>query len=114
MITVARNPPIARRLIHSDRRLLQNARLQAQPFTPEAGEMWSKEDIDEWIDVLAQVLGEAYSNPELVRTAPHNQAIRRLGATDLDDPALWATTWRAHVRKRRERDLVAGPAGAPT
>jgi glycine dehydrogenase subunit 2 len=88
--------------------------LVPQPFTPEAGEMWSKEDIDEWIDVLAHVVGETYSDPELVRTAPHNQAIRRLGATDLDDPALWATTWRAHVRKRRERDLVAGPAGAPT
>ncbi len=26
-----------------------------EPITPEAGEMWSKEDIDYWIDVLAQV-----------------------------------------------------------
>jgi glycine dehydrogenase subunit 2 len=74
--------------------------LVPQPFTPEAGEMWSKEDIDEWIDVLAYVVGEAYSDPELVRTAPHNQAIRRLGPTDLDDPANWATTWRAHLRKQ--------------
>lgn len=78
--------------------------LVPQPFTPEAGEMWSKEDIDEWIDVLAHVVGEAYSDPEVVRTAPHNQAIRRLGATDLDDPALWATTWRAYRRKQRTRD----------
>ena len=75
--------------------------LVPQPFTPEAGEMWSKEDIDEWIDVLAYVVGEAYSDPELVRTAPHNQAIRRLAPTDLDDPANWATTWRAHLRKQR-------------
>jgi glycine dehydrogenase subunit 2 len=80
--------------------------LVPQPFTPEAGEMWSKEDIDEWIDVLAHVVGEAYSDPELVRTAPHNQAIRRLGATDLDDPANWATTWRAHMRKQRDRDAA--------
>jgi len=78
--------------------------LVPQPFTPEAGEMWSKEDIDEWIDVLAHVVGEAYSDPEVVRTAPHNQAIRRLGATDLDDPACWATTWRAYLRKQRTRD----------
>ena len=78
--------------------------LVPQPFTPEAGEMWSKEDIDEWIDVLAHVVAEAYSDPEVVRTAPHNQAIRRLGATDLDDPALWATTWRAYLRKQRTRD----------
>ena len=48
--------------------------------------MWSKEDVDEWIDVLAQVIEEAYTDPELVRTAPHNQAIRKLDATDLNDP----------------------------
>jgi glycine dehydrogenase subunit 2 len=80
--------------------------LVPQPFTPEAGEMWSKEDIDEWIDVLAHVVGEAYSDPEVVRTAPHNQAIRHLGATDLDDPAQWATTWRAHLRKQRAQDAA--------
>jgi glycine dehydrogenase subunit 2 len=70
------------------------------PFTPEAGEMWSKEDVDAWIDVLAQVIEEAYTDPELVRSAPHNQAIRKLDATDLNDPANWATTWRAYRRKR--------------
>jgi len=79
------------------------------PFTPEAGEMWSKEDVDEWIGVLAHVVEEAYSDPELVRTAPHNQAIRKLDATDLNDPANWATTWRAHKRKRPQ----AGDGGEP-
>jgi glycine dehydrogenase subunit 2 len=81
-----------------------------QPFTPEAGEMWSKEDIDEWIDVLAHVVDEAYTDPDIVRTAPHNQPISRLGATDLNDPAHWATTWRAYSRKRRAADLVTGSA----
>ncbi len=81
--------------------------LVPQPFTPEAGELWSKEDIDEWIDVLAHVIEEAYADPEIVRTAPHNQAVHRLGATDLNDPASWATTWRAHLRKR------AGAQAAP-
>ncbi len=85
--------------------------LVPQPFTPEAGEMWSKEDIDEWIDVLAQVVGEAYTDSEIVRTAPHNQAIRRLGPTDLDDPAHWATTWRAYTRKSRAGDALTDPAG---
>ena len=70
------------------------------PFTPEAGEMWSREDVDEWIDVLAHVVEEAYSDPELVRTAPHNQAIRKLDDRNLDDPGTWATTWRAYKRKR--------------
>ena len=27
-----------------------------EPFTPEAGELWSKEVVDYWIDVLAAVL----------------------------------------------------------
>ncbi len=33
-----------------------------EPFTPEAGELWSKEDIDYWIDVLAAVVAEAYED----------------------------------------------------
>ena len=37
--------------------------LVPEPFTPEAGEMWSKEDIDDWIDVLARIVREAYETP---------------------------------------------------
>ena len=70
-----------------------------EPFTPEAGEMWSREDIDYWIDVLAHVCEEAYSDPETVRTAPHNQAIHKLDYTGANDPERWATTWRAYLRK---------------
>lgn len=81
-----------------------------QPFTPEAGEMWSKEQVDEWIDVLAKVVDEAYAQPELVKTAPHRQALPKLADVDLDDPGTWATTWRAYRRKRRER----GRGGEPT
>jgi glycine dehydrogenase subunit 2 len=71
------------------------------PFTPEAGEMWSKEDVDYWIAVLRQISDEAYSDPEIVRTAPHNQAIRKLGPESLDEPDRWAMTWRAYLKKRR-------------
>jgi glycine dehydrogenase subunit 2 len=75
--------------------------LVPEPFTPEAGELWSKEDLDTWIAVLARISDEAYSNPELVKTAPHNQAVHRLDAGPLEDPAKWAMTWRAYLRKRR-------------
>ena len=71
-----------------------------EPFTPEAGEGWSLEDIDYWIDVLEQVVGEAYDDPELVRSAPHNQVVHKLADVPLDDPSVWATTWRAYLRKR--------------
>ena len=74
-----------------------------EPLTPEAGEMWSKEDIDYWIAVLAQVIKEAYSDPELVKTAPHNQSIHALNSAPLDDPEAWAMTWRAFLRKRKTR-----------
>lgn len=70
-----------------------------EPFTPEVGETWSKEDIDEWVAVLAHVCDEAYRDPDLVRSAPHSQVIRRIDPSALDDPALWATTWRAYRRK---------------
>ena len=40
-----------------------------EPFTPEVGETWAKEDIDEWTAVLELVCREAYESPEVVRSA---------------------------------------------
>jgi len=74
--------------------------LVPEPFTPEAGEMWSKEDIDYWIAVLEHVCEEAYADPEVVKTAPHRQAVHQLDPRGLDDPDRWATTWRAYRRKQ--------------
>jgi glycine dehydrogenase subunit 2 len=74
--------------------------LVPEPFTPEAGEMWSKEDIDYWLAVLEHVCEEAYSDPDVVKTAPHRQVVHQLDPRGLDDPARWATTWRAHRRKQ--------------
>jgi glycine dehydrogenase subunit 2 len=45
------------------------------------------------------VIDEAYTNPELVRTAPHNQAIHQVDGSRVNEPDAWATTWRAHRRK---------------
>ncbi len=70
-----------------------------EPFTPEAGEMYSKEDIDTWIAVIARISLEAYATPELVKSAPHHQPIAKIRPEALDDPARWAMTWRAHRRK---------------
>jgi glycine dehydrogenase subunit 2 len=70
-----------------------------EPFTPEAGEMYGKEDLDAWIDVLAQICDEARENPDFVKSAPHNGAVGKLDVSTLDDPTKWATTWRAFQRK---------------
>ncbi|MBX3099375.1 MAG: aminomethyl-transferring glycine dehydrogenase subunit GcvPB [Salinibacterium sp.] len=73
-----------------------------EPFTPEAGEMWSKEDLDEWIDVLEHVLEEGRRDPELVRTSPHNQAVAQIDGSGLNDPETWAVTWAAYRRKHAQ------------
>jgi glycine dehydrogenase subunit 2 len=70
-----------------------------EPFTPEAGEGWSTEDIDYWINVLAHVMEEGRNDPAMVKAAPHNQVVAQIDASTLDDPDRWATTWRAHQRK---------------
>ena len=57
--------------------------------------MWSKEDIDTWIAVLAQVCHEAYTTPDIVRSAPHNHPAGRVDGGPLEDPSRWAmTSWR--------------------
>ena len=82
--------------------------LVPEPFTPEAGEMYSKADLDYWIAVLARISDEAYSTPEVVRSAPHNQAIHQLKPDALNDPDRWAMTWRAYQRKVLARPAEAG------
>jgi glycine dehydrogenase subunit 2 len=75
--------------------------------------MWSIEDIDYWIAVLQQISDEAYENPDIVKTAPHNQAVHRPGPASLDEPENWAMTWRAHVRKKAAREKRSGKDHSP-
>ncbi|MDG2406380.1 MAG: aminomethyl-transferring glycine dehydrogenase subunit GcvPB [Paracoccaceae bacterium] len=71
----------------------------AEPFTPEAGELWSKEDIDLWISVVSQIAQEAQETPQLVKTAPHNQPVAQVKGAAFEDPEKWSMTWRAYKRK---------------
>jgi glycine dehydrogenase subunit 2 len=70
-----------------------------EPFTPEAGEMYGKEDLDYWVAVIARIVEEAYADPALVKSAPHAQAIHQIKTAPLEDPQRWAMTWRAYLRK---------------
>jgi glycine dehydrogenase subunit 2 len=70
-----------------------------QPFTLEPTESYSRAELDEYANVLAQVAAEAREDPELVRTAPHNQTVHHTHHDDLDDPDRWVTSWRAYLRK---------------
>jgi glycine dehydrogenase subunit 2 len=44
----------------------------------DAKETESPETLDEFIQTMKQIAEEARTDPELVRTAPHNTAVRRL------------------------------------
>ena len=74
-----------------------------QPFTPEAGEMWSKEDIDYWIAVLEAGLRGGLLEPgdRQVRAAQPGDSQARPDRSD--EPGRWAMTWRAYRRKRGAR-----------
>jgi len=71
-----------------------------EPFTPEFCESYSVDDMEYWAAVLKQISNEAYTNPELVRTSPHNAPIHLVNYEVLDDPYRWAMTWRAYLKKK--------------
>jgi glycine dehydrogenase subunit 2 len=73
-----------------------------EPCTLEPTESYSKDDLDEYIGILRHVSDEAYTNPELVKTAPHNSTIHKIDHAPLDDPSQWAMTWRAYRKKVRK------------
>ena len=70
-----------------------------EAFTPEPAETVTKADIDKFIEILRQISREAYTDPEMIRKAPHNLTISRIDPTPMRDPKKWAMTWRAHLRK---------------
>ena len=81
-----------------------------EPFTPEAGEMYGKEDLDYWLAVVAQIAEEARRDPDMVKSAPHRQPIAQIDGSGLDDPERWAMTWRAWRRKQAARQRQAAAA----
>ncbi|MET3291076.1 UNVERIFIED_CONTAM: glycine dehydrogenase subunit 2 [Brevibacillus sp. OAP136] len=70
-----------------------------EPFTLEPTESYSKAEIDEYVNALAHISDEAYTNPQIVKTAPHNSTCHRIEESVLDDPSQWAITWRAYLKK---------------
>ena len=73
-----------------------------EPCTLEPTESYSKQELDEYADIMAHVAQEARSDPDLVKAAPHNSTIHTIDHAPLDDPARWAITWRAYLRKVRQ------------
>ncbi|MBA7567902.1 putative glycine dehydrogenase (decarboxylating) subunit 2 [subsurface metagenome] len=75
-----------------------------EPLTNEPCETYSKDDLDYWAAVLEHVCKEAYSDPDIVKTAPHNSSIHQMKNMEiLNDPEKWAMTWRAYLKKHGEK-----------
>ena len=70
-----------------------------EPFTPEPTESASKEDLDMFAEIFNQISTEAYTNPEILRKAPHNCTISKVNLSSSSDPKKWAMTWRAYIKK---------------
>ena len=73
-----------------------------QPASLEPTESYSKDDLDEYAAILRQIAEEAYTDPDLVKSAPHNSTIHKIDPEPLEDPGRWAMTWRAYKRKSRK------------
>ena len=81
--------------------------LVPEPFTLEPCESYSRADLDEYATVLGHISGEAHTDPELVKTAPHLAAIHRIQPDVIDDPARLAMTWRAFNKKHSPSSTLA-------
>ncbi|MEK3853905.1 aminomethyl-transferring glycine dehydrogenase subunit GcvPB [Cytobacillus sp. FSL H8-0458] len=78
-----------------------------QPFTLEPTESYSKQDLDEYISALEQISKEAYENPDIIKSAPHNSTIHKMDEQDfLDNPKKWCITWRSYLKKAKEHQSV--------
>ena len=74
-------------------------RVIPEPFTPEPVETYSKDDIDEFVEAFRAIAKEAYTNPELVKSAPHNAALGcQIDESYLTEWEKFATTWRAYKK----------------
>ena len=70
-----------------------------EPITLEPTETPSKEDLDEYINTLKHIFQEAYDNPEIIKTAPHQSVCDQVDDSWSDDPAKWAISWRSYLKK---------------
>ena len=70
-----------------------------EPLTLEPTESPSREDLDEYVETLHHIFDEAYENPEIIRTAPHNSTVHLMDESSLDEPDEWCPTWRVYLKK---------------
>jgi len=81
-------------------------RIVPEPFTPEPVETYSRDDMDEYVSIIKTVVEEAYSDPQLVKNAPHRAPIASIDPEPLQDIERFACTWRGFKRKQSSGETV--------
>lgn len=71
------------------------------PFTLEPTESYSKDELDEYINVMEHIANEARTNPQIVKTAPHRSVVSKIDYAPLDKPEEWCMTWRLYNKKAK-------------
>jgi len=74
-----------------------------EPFTIEPTESYSKDELDEYLAGLAQIVEEAHTNPDKVKNAPYRSVVHKIDPSTLDDPETWAITWRSYLKKKAKK-----------
>ena len=69
-----------------------------EPFTPEPCESYSLHDIEYWAAVMKQVCEEAYTQPDLVKSAPHKGIISKIDETPMVDDSLCVLTYQQYKK----------------
>ncbi len=72
----------------------------AEPVTPEASDTVSREDLDRFTEAFALISQEAYTNPDIIRTAPHRCTVHQIHHEPLEEYAKSIPTWRQYMKKR--------------
>jgi glycine dehydrogenase subunit 2 len=75
-----------------------------EPFTLEPTESNSKDELDEYIEALELISHEAYTDSEKVKKAPYNSVVHKINNETLDNPEKWAITWRAYLKKCKNKE----------
>ena len=65
----------------------------------EPTETVEKEELDRFVEALKKISDEAYSNPILVKNAPHNAAVTRLDEVKASHPKTMVLSWRMHQNR---------------
>jgi len=67
----------------------------------EPTETFEKEELDRFTDTLRIICEEAYTNPEVIKSAPHSTAVSRLNEVKASHPGTMVLSWRMY-QKRKE------------